>query len=48
MEVSGCIHATVTLRPGENRSTGEPQSKTGRFGEDKNLLSMPGIEPRFV
>ena len=48
MEVSGCIHATVALRLGENRNMGEPQSKTGRFGEDKNLLPMPGIEPRFV
>jgi hypothetical protein len=24
-----------------------PQSRSGRFGEEKNLLALPGIEPRF-
>ena len=26
----------------------EPQGRSGRFGEEKNLLLPPGIEPRFL
>jgi hypothetical protein len=28
-----------------NRSLGWPQSRSGCFGENKNFLSLPGIEP---
>ena len=44
-----CSHFT----PGEsatstNRRLGEPRGRSGRFGEEKNLLLPPGIEPRFL
>jgi len=31
-----------------NRRMGGPQMGTGRFGGKKNLLSLPGFEPRLV
>jgi hypothetical protein len=31
-----------------NRKLGGPQSKYGHFGEEKNLLVPPGIEPQIV
>jgi hypothetical protein len=27
---------------------GGPQSQTGRYGEEKNLLPLPGMEPRLL
>ena len=30
-----------------NRGLGGPQSRSGNFGEDKNLLTLPGFEPRY-
>jgi hypothetical protein len=41
MEVSGQLH---TLVPVEQR-LGGPQSQYGCFGEEKNLLPLPGFEP---
>jgi hypothetical protein len=49
----------LTSRPGRfipgkeplypwNRRLGEPQSRSGRFGEEKNPMSLPGLEPRSV
>ena len=31
-----------------SKSLGEPQSRSGRFGEEIHILSLPGIEPRFL
>ena len=31
-----------------NRRLGGPQSWSGRFGEEKNLLPLPGIEPHIT
>jgi hypothetical protein len=31
-----------------NRKLDGPQSRSGRFGEDTNLLPLPGFEPRTV
>jgi hypothetical protein len=53
MLVSGQVHATASLPPGI-----EPQrpwdgrlggfhSRSGRYGEVKNPLPLPGTEPRF-
>jgi hypothetical protein len=36
-----------SLRPGINKM-GEPQSKSGRCGDEKNNFLMLGIEPRFL
>jgi len=42
------------FNPGEEprytvyRSLGGPQSRSGRFGEEKNLLSLQKFEPRTV
>lgn len=30
------------------RRLGGAQSRSERYGEDRNLLSMPGMEPRFL
>jgi hypothetical protein len=53
MEVSGQIHAPAPLYPqGKSpwylldRRLGEPQSRSGRGGEEKNFQPPPGIEPR--
>ena len=59
MEVSGQRHAPATLCPSPhplgkepryplNRSLDGTQSGSGRFGEQKNLLPLPAIEPRIV
>jgi hypothetical protein len=44
MEVSGQVHATAALRPGNdsryplNSKLGGPQRRPGRFEEENNLL----------
>jgi hypothetical protein len=43
MEVSCQLHAPGTLL---DRRLGWPQSWSGRDGEEKSSLSLPGIEPR--
>jgi hypothetical protein len=48
MEVSGQLHAPVALPPGNNPGFGAPHNRPGRFGEGKNLLRLPGFEPRAV
>jgi hypothetical protein len=53
MEVSGQLHVPVALPPkkeplvlsGEKR--GRFQSRSKCRGEDKNILPLPGIDPRF-
>jgi len=30
------------------RKTDGPQSRSGRSGEEKNLMHLPGMEPRFL
>jgi hypothetical protein len=53
MNVSDQHHAPATLLPGKvprfplNR-LGGPQSQSGRFGEETNLLSLARFEPRTV
>jgi hypothetical protein len=48
--VSSQIHAPTALpktkspRYPLDRSLGRPQSRSERFGEEKNLLPLPGIE----
>jgi hypothetical protein len=44
----GCFtsHVKSTWYP-LNRSLTGPQNKSGQFGEEKNLLSLPGIEAWF-
>jgi hypothetical protein len=31
-----------------NREVVEPQSRYGHFGDEKNILTPPGIEPSFL
>jgi hypothetical protein len=51
MEVSGQLHALTALPPGKSPqcpldgSVDGPQSRSGRYGEEKNHLPLPGIEP---
>jgi hypothetical protein len=51
MEVSGQFHSPVALTPEKepwyplDRRLGEPQSRSGRGGEEKNFQPPPGIEP---
>jgi hypothetical protein len=53
MEVSGLLHVPITLFQGEqpwcpsDRRLGEPQSRSGRFGEEKNLFPLPEKEPEI-
>jgi hypothetical protein len=44
------MSAIVTPRPlyPLNRRLGALQSYSGRFGEEKNILPLPEIEPRFL
>jgi hypothetical protein len=50
MEVSGQLQATVALTPGKStqyplhQRLREPQNRSRRCGEEKNHLSLPGIE----
>jgi hypothetical protein len=51
MEVSGQLHGVVTLPLAKvppvsiERKLGRPQSQSGCFGEEKNLLPLLGIKP---
>jgi hypothetical protein len=51
MEVSGQLHSPAALPPEKetpyplDRRLGEPQSRSGRGGEEKNSQPPPGIEP---
>jgi hypothetical protein len=52
MEASGELHASAPVPPGKDprypsdRRLGEPHSLSGPYGEEKNLLTLPEIEPR--
>ena len=53
VEVGGQLNALATL-PRErsprytlNRRLGESQSRSGWFGEEENMLALPGIEKFF-
>jgi hypothetical protein len=54
MEVSGELHAPAGLPPGKRpryalvKRLDGPQRRSGRCGEEKNLLLLPGIEPQFI
>jgi hypothetical protein len=54
LETSNQLHALAELPQEKEPSVairqemGGPQSRCGYFGEDKNLLPLPEIEPRFV
>jgi hypothetical protein len=54
MEVSGQVHGPAALPPGSStryplyKRLGEPQDLYGYYGEEKNLLPLPEIEPRFL
>jgi hypothetical protein len=54
MKVSSKIHAPPVFisretNPGTHctRDLVGPQSQSGRYGEEKNMLLLPKIEPRF-
>jgi hypothetical protein len=47
MEVRSQIHIPADLPP-LNRRLGGLQNLSGRLGEEKKILSQPGIEPRTV
>jgi hypothetical protein len=44
MDVSGQLHATATLY----RKLEGAQSRSGRYGEEKNLFSRLAMEPQFL
>jgi hypothetical protein len=47
MEMSDQLHAPAALPQGPlDRRLGGPQSGSGRFGEEKHLLPLTGIQPR--
>jgi hypothetical protein len=52
MEVSGWLHASVALPTGKNPAAhwrlDGPQNWCGRFGEQKNLLPLPEVDPQTV
>jgi hypothetical protein len=54
MEMSGQLRATAALPPGKepqyplNERLVEPQSQSGRPGEEKHLFVLLGFEPRTV
>jgi hypothetical protein len=54
MEMSGYVYGPAALTPGKNSGTHwtggwvGPQSHSGRFGEEKNLLHLPEFEPHTV
>jgi hypothetical protein len=51
MEVSGQFHASVALTQGNSPRYPlymRPHSCCGRYGEEKNLLPLTGIEPRLL
>jgi len=52
MEVSGQLHAMAILFPGKeplqyplNSTLGGPQSQSGCYGEEKNILFLLASEP---
>jgi len=53
-QVSGLVHAPSSFSRGKElpmlseADAGRPQSRSGHFGGEKNLLPLPGIEPRHV
>jgi hypothetical protein len=50
MEVSGQLHSSAALPPGNELPVlvGRRKSRYGRSVQMKNLLLLPGLEPRFV
>jgi hypothetical protein len=50
---SGQLHAPAALPQGKGPQyplytrLGGPQNRSGRCGQENNLLSLPGIEPRL-
>ena len=56
LELSGQFHASAALPPGKTpppryllcRRLGGPQSRSGRYGQDKNLSTLPGLELQFL
>jgi hypothetical protein len=54
VEVSGQLHALAALPLGKEsilltvQGLGGPQSQYGGNGEEKNLLSLPGVKPYFL
>jgi hypothetical protein len=51
MEVSGQLHASAALTPGEepfDRRLAGLQSRTGHGGEEKIFHPLPGLEPPIV
>jgi hypothetical protein len=55
MEVNSQLHAPAALRPGETalgthliRGSVRPQSRSGRYEEQKYLLSLQGVESRLL
>jgi hypothetical protein len=53
MEAIGQLHASAAKPPGKgpqyplSRRLGRPQTRSGCFGVEKNLLPLPGIEFRL-
>jgi hypothetical protein len=53
MEVNGQLYATAAVPQGKmhryplNMRQGGPKSRYERFMEEKSLLPLPGIKPRF-
>jgi hypothetical protein len=51
MEVSGQLHAPAALPSRKDplgKRLGEPQSQSGRGGEEKNSQALPGLEPPIM
>jgi hypothetical protein len=54
MKVSGQLHTPADLPQGKSpwypsdRRLGEPQSRSGGGGEEKNSQPLPGIEPPII
>jgi hypothetical protein len=52
MEVSGQLHTVAALPLGKELQVnaeyrlGRSQSRSGGYGEEKNLMTVSGIEPR--
>jgi hypothetical protein len=50
LEVSGQLHAPAALPPGKSprypfyRRLGGPQSRSGRYGEEKIFFTLSGLE----
>jgi hypothetical protein len=51
MEMSGELHAPAAVPPGKwplYRGLGEPQSRSGHGGEEKNPQPLPGLETPII